>query len=413
MDSTGNILKKGGFAGLALAFVVGTLAGGFLMDGGGRGFLSGRGPLAFSPDAREAVLGSNPDGNVDFDLYFEVWDKLKSNYVDTNLLTDEELFYGSLRGLAEATDDPYTVFMDPEEAKEFTDDLAGKFEGIGAEISLRNDIPTVVAPLDEMPAQKAGLRAGDKIYAVDGEATLGLRLSEIIKKIRGPKDTQVTLTIIREDEKPQDLTITRSLIVTKSVKTELRSDGIYVIKVSNFNDDTEQLFSAAISDVLLKNPRGLILDLRNNPGGYLDTAVFLASEWVEEGPIVAEQFNNNRRNEYPARGQARLKNFPTVVLVNRGSASASEILAGALRDYKLATIVGETTYGKGSVQSLSDLDGGATLKITVAKWLTPAGDYINDKGLEPDVSVEMTTEDLDNDRDPQFDKALEILKAKK
>lgn len=264
-----------------------------------------------------------------------------------------------------------------------------------------------------MPAQKAGLRAGDKIYAVDGEATLGLRLSEIIKKIRGPKDTQVTLTIIREDEKPQDLTITRSLIVTKSVKTELRSDGIYVIKVSNFNDDTEQLFSAAISDVLLKNPRGLILDLRNNPGGYLDTAVFLASEWVEEGPIVAEQFNNNRRNEYPARGQARLKNFPTVVLVNRGSASASEILAGALRDYKLATIVGETTYGKGSVQSLSDLDGGATLKITVAKWLTPAGDYINDKGLEPDVSVEMTTEDLDNDRDPQFDKALEILKAKK
>ncbi len=413
MDSTGNILKKGGFAGLALAFVVGTLAGGFLMDGGGQGLFSGRGPLAFSPDAREAVLGSNPDGNVDFDLYFEVWDKLKSNYVDTNLLTDEELFYGSLRGLAEATDDPYTVFMDPEEAKEFTDDLAGKFEGIGAEISLRNDIPTVVAPLDEMPAQKAGLRAGDKIYAVDGEATLGLRLSEIIKKIRGPKDTQVTLTIIREDEKPQDLTITRSLIVTKSVKTELRSDGIYVIKVSNFNDDTEQLFSAAISDVLLKNPRGLILDLRNNPGGYLDTAVFLASEWVEEGPIVAEQFNNNRRNEYPARGQARLKNFPTVVLVNRGSASASEILAGALRDYKLATIVGETTYGKGSVQSLSDLDGGATLKITVAKWLTPAGDYINDKGLEPDVSVEMTTEDLDNDRDPQFDKALEILKAKK
>jgi len=300
--------------------------------------------------------------------------------------------------------------MDPDETKEFTDDLAGTFEGIGAEIGIRKDIPTVIAPLDGMPAQKAGLRAGDKIYAVDSEPTIGLSLNEIIKKIRGPKDTEVTLTIIRGEEKPNDIKITRSIIVTQSVKTEMRADGIYVVKVSNFNNDTQQLFNVAVNDILIKNPKGIILDLRNNPGGYLETSVSLASEWVEEGPVVAEQFNGNRRNEYPARGKARLKDFPTVVLVNQGSASASEILAGALRDYKLAKIVGETTYGKGSVQSLSDLSGGATLKITVAKWLTPAGDYINDKGLEPDVVVEMTMDDVDNERDPQLDKALEILK---
>lgn len=413
MEKIKDILKSSSLTAVFLAFVVGTLAGGYFNNSDKGNFFSKLGPLAYAPDAKEAVLGANPSEEIDFDLYWEVWDKIKSNYVDTNQLSDKELFYGSLRGLAESTDDPYTVFMDPEEAKEFTDDLAGTFEGIGAEIGIRKDIPTVIAPLDGMPAQKAGLRAGDKIYAVNSEPTLGLSLNEIIKKIRGPKDTEVTLTIIRGDEKPSDIKITRSVIITKSVKTEFRSDGLYVIKLSNFNNDTEQLFNAAVNDILVKKPKGIILDLRNNPGGYLDTSVALASEWIEEGPIVAEQFNGNRRNEYPARGRARLKDFPTVVLVNQGSASASEILAGALRDYKVAKIVGETTYGKGSVQSLSDLEGGATLKITVAKWLTPAGDYINDKGLEPDIKIEMTMDDVDNERDPQLDKALEILKGKK
>ncbi len=411
MNKLKDIFKNSSLTGIFLAFVFGTLAGSFFNGGNDNNIFSTKlNSLAYSSEAKELILNSSPSEEIDFDLYWEVWDKIKSNYVDTNQLTDKELFYGSLRGLAESTEDPYTTFMDPDETKEFTDDLAGTFEGIGAEIGIRKDIPTVIAPLDGMPAQKAGLRAGDKIYAVDSEPTIGLSLNEIIKKIRGPKDTEVTLTIIRGEEKPNDIKITRSIIVTQSVKTEMRADGIYVVKVSNFNNDTQQLFNVAVNDILIKNPKGIILDLRNNPGGYLETSVSLASEWVEEGPVVAEQFNGNRRNEYPARGKARLKDFPTVVLVNQGSASASEILAGALRDYKLAKIVGETTYGKGSVQSLSDLSGGATLKITVAKWLTPAGDYINDKGLEPDVVVEMTMDDVDNERDPQLDKALEILK---
>jgi len=268
-------------------------------------------------------------------------------------------------------------------------------------------------PLEGMPAQKAGLRAGDKVYAVNGESTIGLTVDEVVKKIRGPKGSQVTLTIIRGQDKPQDITITRAVIFVKSVKTEMRSDGILVIKISNFNDDTLNLFYEAVNTALLNNPKGIILDLRNNPGGYLETAVDIASEWIDAGPVVAEQFGENKRNEYPSNGKARLQNFPTIVLVNQGSASASEILAGALRDYKKATVLGEKTYGKGSVQSLRGLSDGSALKITVAKWLTPAGDFINDKGLDPDIIVEISETDIDNDLDPQFDKALELLKKKK
>ncbi|MFA5109680.1 MAG: S41 family peptidase [Patescibacteria group bacterium] len=409
-----NILKKIGLAAVAVALLAGIFAGGFYAGRGrDKDTRSANRILAYSEDAKNVGADESVGDELDFNLYWEVWDNIKSNYVDKNKIKNQDLFYGSLRGLAAATEDPYTVFMDPKEAKEFTDDLAGTFEGIGAEVGMRNDITTVIAPLDDMPAAKAGLRAGDKIYAVDGKSTLGKTVDEVVKEIRGPKDTKVVLTIIRGKEKPKDLTITRSVIIVKSVKTEMRSDGIYVIRVSNFNNDTESLFNEAVNVALLKNPKGIILDLRNNPGGYLETAVNMAGEWVEAGPIVAEQLNNNKRNEYAADGRARLKNFPTVVLVNGGSASASEILAGALRDYKKATLVGEKTFGKGSVQTLRDLTGGAVLKVTIAHWLTPAGDFINDKGIDPNVVVNMTAEDVNNNLDPQFTKALELLKKKK
>lgn len=405
--------KKAGLILVVLAVLGGIFVAGFYSGKNKSASLSsGNRLIAYSPDAANASADKNGQA-IDFNLYWQVWDSLKTDYVDKNKVKDEDLFYGSLRGLAAAAGDPYTVFMDPKESKEFTDDLAGTFEGIGAEVGMRNDITTIVAPLDGMPAQKAGVRAGDKIYAVDGVSTLGLTVSEVVAKIRGPKDTKVVLTIIRGKEKPRDITVTRSIIVVHSVKTEMRADGIYVIRVSNFNDDTEDLFNTAVNNILIKNPKGIILDLRNNPGGYLETAVNMASEWVEAGPIVAEQFNGNRRNEYPSNGRARLKNIPTIVLVNNGSASASEILAGALRDYKKATIVGEITYGKGSVQSLSDLAGGASLKMTIAHWLTPAGDFINDKGLTPNIEVKLTTADADKGLDPQFDKAVELLKAVK
>ncbi|MDP2943968.1 MAG: S41 family peptidase [bacterium] len=404
-------LKKIGLVLIVLVILGGIFTGGYYL-GKGKNIRPGKRIIAYSEEAVNA--GDEKNGQaIDFNLYWEVWDNLKTNYVDRNMVKDQDLFYGSLKGLAAAVGDPYTVFMDPKESKQFSDDLAGTFEGIGAEVGMRNDITTIISPLDGMPAQKAGVRAGDKVYAVDGVSTLGLTVNEVVTKIRGPKDTKVTITIIRDKEKPRDITITRSVIIVKSVKTEMRADGLFVIRVSNFNDDTEDLFNLAVNNILLKEPKGIILDLRNNPGGYLETAVMMASEWVEAGPIVAEQFNGNRRNEYPSNGRGRLKNIPTIVLVNGGSASASEILAGALRDYKKATIVGEMTYGKGSVQSLSDLSGGAALKMTIANWLTPAGDFIDEKGLTPNIEVKLTPADADKGLDPQFDKAVELLKAKK
>lgn len=362
--------------------------------------------LAYSPEALKVDSGSN----FNFNLYWEVWDRLKGDYVDKNKIKDEDMFYGSLKGLAASMDDPYTVFMDPKEAKEFTDDLSGTFEGIGAEVGMRNDLITVIAPLAGMPAEKAGIRAGDKIYAIDGVSTIGLGVDEAVKKIRGPKGTEVTLTIMRQDEdKPLEIKITRGLIFVKSVKTEVRKDGVMVITVSNFNDDTLDLFNQAIKTALTSNPKGLILDLRNNPGGYLDTAIAMASAWIKEGPVVVEQFGEGKRQEYFASGNNSLGDFETIVLINGGSASASEIVAGALRDYKKATLVGEQSYGKGSVQSLRDLSDGSALKVTVAKWLTPAGDFINDKGITPDIEVKFTKEDLDKNIDPQMDKALELI----
>ncbi|RMD59154.1 S41 family peptidase [Candidatus Parcubacteria bacterium] len=355
-----------------------------------------------------------PDGklsqDVDFNLFWQVWDTLKEKYVDSAQVTDKKMFYGALKGMAAALGDPYTVFMDPKAAHDFEEDLAGTFEGIGAEIGIKNDTLTIIAPLPDMPAEKAGLKAGDQVYAIDGESTLGITIDEAVRKIRGPKGTQVTLTIWRKGfDNTKDITITRGTIVVKSVRTNLREDNIFVIKIISFNNDTEDLFNKAVREAINKSPRGIILDLRNNPGGFLDTAIEMASEWIEDGTVVIEKFNEERQNEYLARGRARLKGFPTVVLVNRGSASASEIVAGALQDYGLAVVVGEKTFGKGSVQTLEKFSDGSSVKVTIAKWLTPKGRSINDEGIEPDIKVKLTLDDYNHDRDPQVEAAIKVL----
>lgn len=352
--------------------------------------------------------------DVDFNLFWNVWDTLKKEYVDKDKLDDKKMFYGAIKGLVNSLGDPYTIFMEPKVAKEFSDDLAGTFEGIGAEIGKKNDVITIVAPLADMPAEKAGLKAGDKIYAINGQITSGMTIDEAVNKIRGSKGTEVTLTIFRDGfDKAKDFKIIRQAIIVKSVRTKLDDNKIFVITITNFNDDTSELFKKAAAEAMEKNPKGIILDLRNNPGGYLETAIDVASEWIDQGVVVTEQFGPEKKNEYLSRGRARLKNFSTVVLVNQGSASASEIVSGALKDDGKASLVGMKTFGKGSVQTLEELKDGSSVKITVAKWLTPKGYNINQQGIEPDVQVDLTLEDYNKNKDPQMDKAVEILNKKK
>ena len=358
----------------------------------------------------ETTQASNLARDIDFNLFWQAWEMLKEKYVDKDKLQDKEMFYGALRGLVSSTGDPYTVFMNPVVSKEFADDMKGTFDGIGAEVGIKGGVLTVIAPLANMPAQTAGLKAGDKILTIDGEDTSPMAIDEAVGKIRGPKGTAVVLNIWRDSfDKPQDFKITRSTIFVRSVDWGLDKNNFMVIKVSHFNDDTIELFDEAAREIVKKNPRGVILDLRNDPGGYLETAIEVASEWVEEGVVVTEKFNEEKKNEYLARGRARLKDFKTVVLVNEGSASASEIVAGALKDLGLATIVGTKTFGKGSVQELETLPDGSSLKITVAKWLTPKGTNINDEGIMPDVEVDLSKEDYEADKDPQMEAALSIL----
>lgn len=395
--------KRRNFLGTLLILLVAISFGG--------GFYLGQGKIKLN---RQIALGAETtaaEGDAfDFNVYWETWDALRTDFVNKNKIKDKEMFYGSLKGLVASANDPYTVFMTPTETKEFSNDLAGTFEGIGAEVGMKNDIITIIAPLSGMPAEKAGLKAGDKVYAIDGQSALGLTVDEAVKKIRGTKGTIVTLTVIRDKETaPREIKIERGIIIVKSVSVTYRPDGLAVIKVTNFNDDTLDLFNEAVKGIVAKKPKGIILDLRNNPGGYLDTAVAMASEWVKAGPVVLEQFSDGTRNEYTASGFPRLDSYKTIVLVNGGSASASEIVAGALRDYKKATLVGEQTYGKGSVQTIRDLSDGSSIKVTIATWMTPEGDFINEKGLAPQVEVKLLAADIEKNKDPQLQKAVDLI----
>lgn len=348
--------------------------------------------------------------SLDFNLFGQVWNELKTKYVNPSKLDDSKLFYGAMQGLVAGVNDPYTVFMPPEQNKSFQDSMNGSFEGIGAEIGVKDNVITVIAPIDGMPAAKAGLRANDKIMAVNGTSTAGWTAEQAVQVIRGPKGTIVTLTIGRAGEKkPFDVKITRGLIVVKSVKAVIKN-GIDTIKISQFNSDTSDLMQQAADAAVKAKVKGIILDLRNNPGGYLDAAVNVASLWVKSGSVVSEKYSDGTKKAYAANGNAELGGLPTIVLVNGGSASASEIVAGALKDDGLATLLGEKTFGKGSVQEVENLPDGSSLKITVAEWLTPGGYNINHQGLEPTIKVVLTDKDFAADKDPQLAAALTKLK---
>ena len=348
--------------------------------------------------------------DVDFHEFWDVWNLLKETYY-RQPLSDKELYYGALRGLVGSTEDPYTVFFDPKETKDFTESLEGSFDGIGAEIGVKEDQLQVVAPLPNTPAERAGLKPGDAILRIDGKDTTGMAVDEAVSLIRGPRGTKVVLTILSASAKePKDVSITREKIVIESVRFEIGEDGIAVISLYFFNQEADGLFQQVVNEVLAKNAKGIILDLRSNPGGLLDVGIDIASTWIGDKPVVIEKSPSDSRT-FSGTTEPRLKEISTVVLVNGGSASASEILAGALQDYGLAKIVGTQTFGKGSVQDYRELPDGSAVKITVAEWLTPNGRSIQDTGITPDVVVEVIPADADAKRDAQKEKARELLRA--
>ncbi len=350
--------------------------------------------------------------DVEFKRFWDLWRLLKTKYY-RQPVSDQQLFFGAMEGMASGVGDDYTTYFPPTEAKEFESSLDGEFQGIGAEIGLKDEQLQIIAPLPDTPASRAGLLAGDIILKIDGKDTTGMSVEEAVKLIRGDQGTKVTLSLYRLSQKkgPFDVSIERDIIQVKSVNWRLApgSKRIAIIEITSFGQDTTTAFRDAVREVLLKDPQGLILDLRNNPGGYLDGAVDIASEWVGKDVVVKERRQGKIIDEMHGTNPARLAQIPTIVLVNQGSASASEIVAGALQDAGLARLVGMKTFGKGSVQEYEPLSDGSAVKITVAEWLTPHDRTIQKVGLDPDVSVDRTAEDYEAKRDPQLERALELL----
>ena len=350
---------------------------------------------------------------VDFSSFWKAWALIEEKYVGNNGLDRQSMVYGAISGMVAALDDPYTVFFPPVEKELFESEVEGKFEGIGAEIGMRKGILTVVSPLTGSPAAAAGLLPGDKILQVDDTPTADLTLDEAVRHIRGDKGTEVALTILRDiEDKTRVIKVTRDTIRIPILDTEKKDGGIFVIHLYNFSEDAPLEFRKALQEMSGSGSNKLILDLRNNPGGFLDGAVDIASWFLESGKVVArEAFGDGTEIEHRSRGYNTLADISVIVLVNNGSASASEILAGALRDQRGIKLVGTKTYGKGSVQELVGVTEETSLKVTIARWLTPSGVSLSENGLDPDMVVEMTPEDMENMRDPQIDRALEILRG--
>lgn len=352
----------------------------------------------------------NRSTEIDFEQFWEVWDKIKEKYVKTDI-KDSDLFYGAVQGLVYALGDPYSLYFPPKAADEFAKDLSGELEGIGAEIGVKNQQLTVISPLPNTPAQKAGLRPGDKILQIDAEPTTGMDVNTAVSKIRGKADTVVTLIVSREGwTEPKEIKITRAKINIPSVTFEMKNNEVGYFRVLQFNEDTQREFSLGIREFLNKKGTKIILDLRNNPGGYLDQAIKMASEWIEKGVIVSEKGSDGVSKNNDALGNARLSDIKTIVLINGGSASASEIVAGALHDTNKATLVGEKTFGKGSVQDFEMFPDGSALKLTVAEWFTPNGRNINKEGIAPDIEVKENWDEEKVGEDVVIEKAMELLK---
>lgn len=393
---------------LAIAFAGGYKIGysGFKLD-----------PLTGSP--KVTISRGVPIKNLDFSLFWQVWDTLNSSYYDRSKLNPVNMVYGAIKGMVAAVGDPYTIFLPPSDNKISQEDLQGNFEGVGIQIGFKGTSLAVMAPLPGSPAEKAGLKPGDLIVGIKDDAkkldrsTVDITLPEAVSAIRGAAGTKITLAIVRSGlDKPFTVDLVREKINVPSVVVNYMGEGgsIAQIKLLKFGGETTSEWQKVVDDIKSKpNIKGIILDLRNNPGGYLQAAVDLAGEFLPKGSIAVIEDRAGEKTNFTTNVEGgAFVNYKVVVLVNGGSASASEILAGALRDDRKITIVGEKTFGKGTIQEPQDLVGGAGLHITIAKWLTPSGTWINEKGLEPDVKV---TNNPDSKDDSQLQKAIEVLSS--
>lgn len=362
------------------------------------------------------ITGKEPQVSTgaDFSPFWKAWEVMNEKSPDASKVSDQDRVYGAISGLVGSLKDPYSVFFPPEEAKSFEEEITGNFDGIGMEVGMKDKILTVIAPLKDTPAYRADIRSGDEILKIDGTITSGMSIDQAIKLIRGPKGTTVALTIFREgDRQPREIKIVRDTINIPTLDTEMRPDGIFVVKLYSFSANSADLFRSAMQKFYNSGSNKLLLDLRGNPGGYLDAAVDMASWFLKSGKVVVtEDYGNNKSPDiFRSKGYDMFsnRNLKFVILIDGGSASASEILAGAMQDNGIAKLVGAQSFGKGSVQEVVNLTPDTILKITVAKWLTPNGTSISEKGLTPDYPVEITQKDIDSKIDPQMNKAVDLL----
>lgn len=364
-------------------------------------------------DNKEDVVAT---GKVDFAPFWKTWKLLDEKFVassDKQNINDQERVWGAIQGLASSLNDPYTVFLPPVQSEFFESEIAGNFDGVGMEVGMKDNYLTVIAPLKGNPAEKAGILAGDKILKIDSTDANDLSVEEAVRLIRGEKGTPVILTLFRDEKTgPFDIMVVRDKISIPNVDTRVTKDDVTIIELKSFSAVSPELFREALHKFVLSNTDKLILDLRGNPGGYLEAAVDMASWFLPEGDvIVREDFGGSKTGElYRSKGYDVFnENLKFVILVDKGSASASEILAGALKEHGVATIIGQNTFGKGSVQELIPITPETNLKVTVAQWLTPDGNSISDGGITPDIAVERTVEDFKNNKDPQLDRAIKYL----
>lgn len=358
---------------------------------------------------QRATLPPPADLDSLFAPFWQAWEIVHDQYVDQPV-NDLDLMRGAISGMLEALGDQHTSYMNPEQYDQQSRSLQGEYEGIGAWVDTTSDFVTIINPMRDSPAEKAGLKTGDKVIGVDGEDVTGIDGNLVLQRILGPAGTSVTLTIQREGEEPFDVTIERAKINVPSVESAEVADGIFHVQLFTYGDQSSSELERELRDVMRQDPKGVILDLRNNGGGYLTTAIEVVSQFIPRGVVMYEEYGDGTRRTFEALRGGLATEVPLVVLVNEGTASASEITAGAIQDFGRGLLVGVKTYGKGSVQNWIELDNnGGGLRVTVARWLTPKERQIHGVGLEPDVVVERTEEDIAAERDPQLDKAVEIL----